>query len=545
MELKVSPLKRLWSLVQGDKKDITTTYFYAIFNGIIQLSLPLGIQAIIGFVLGGSVSASLILLISLVVAGVLFNGMLQIAQMKVIERIQQRIFVRYAYAFADRIPRLDMKGVDNYYLPELVNRFFETPTLQKSFAKLLLDLPTATIQITFGLILLSFYHQAFILFGLVLLFLLWIILRITSSKGLATSLEESRYKYATAAWFEEMARAIKTFKFAHNSGIHLRKADSKTIGYLEARKQHFGVLLMQYRTLVGFKVLITAAMLIVGSILLINQQINIGQFIASEIIILTIITSVEKIIINLDSVYDVMTSMEKISKLLEKPVEHNGTMPLVPAQSVGIEARAVTFGYNGHPILRNLSFKIQPGEKVCVRGENGAGKSTLLRLLSGAYSDFKGSVLVNGVPIFNYDLTSYRAQTGIMLHQEDIFQATLRENLTMGNDAVDTLYLADLVARVGLTDFLAGLERGYDTELDPAGKRLPRNVVLKIQLVRALLSRPKLLLLEEPWQGLEAPYRQEIQDLLLNGLNGTTVVVSSADAQFAQRCDQIIELPSR
>jgi ABC-type bacteriocin/lantibiotic exporter with double-glycine peptidase domain len=542
MEQKISPLARLWSLVRLDKKDITTVYFYAILNGLIQLSLPLGIQAIIGFVLGGAVSASLVLLISLVVLGVLFNGLLQINQMKVIERIQQHLFVRYAYAFADRIPRLDMQKVDGYYLPELVNRFFETPTLQKSFAKLLLDLPTAMIQILFGLLLLSFYHQAFILFGLVLVALLWIILRITSSKGMETSLEESKYKYAVAAWFEEMARVIKTFKFSQTTGLHLRKADNKAIKYLDARKQHFGILLMQYRTLVGFKVLITAAMLIVGSMLLLNQQINIGQFIASEIIILTIITSVEKIIINLDSVYDVMTSVEKISKVVEKPLEENGTMPMVAGQPIGIEARSVTFGYNGHPILQHLSFRIAPGQKVCITGENGAGKSTLLRLLSGAYAQFDGSVLVNGVPIFNYDLASYRAHTSIMLHHEDIFQATLRENLTMGRDNIDTAYLNDLVARVGLTSFLASLDKGYDTELDPAGKRLPRNVVQKIQLVRALLFKPGLLLLEEPWQGMEAPYRQNIQDLLLHDLKGTTVLVSSTDMQFAQRCDSVIDL---
>lgn len=545
-QLSSSPLAKLLSLVRLEKKDITTIYFFAILNGIIQLSLPLGIQAIIGFVLGGSVSASLVLLISLVVLGVLCNGLLQINQMKIIERIQQNIFVRYAYAFADRIPRLDLKSVDSYYLPELVNRFFETPTLQKSFAKLLLDLPTAMIQILFGLLLLCFYHQAFIFFGIVLVFLLWLILKLTSARGMETALEESTYKYAVAAWFEEMARVIKSFKFARNSNIHLKKADTKAIGYLEARKQHFGILLMQYRTLVGFKVLITASMLIVGSILLLDQQINIGQFIASEIIIITVIGSVEKIIVNLDGVYDAMTSVEKISKLVEKPVEPSGTMPLLPGQRIGIEARSVSFGYDSdHPILRNVSFRIAPGEKVCVKGENGAGKSTLLRLLSGAYSDFEGSVLVNGVPIFNYDLNTFRAQTGIMLHQEDIFEATLRENLTMGMDHVDALYLNDLVARVGLTYYLSSLERGFDTQLDPAGKRLPRNVVQKILLVRALLCKPQLLLLEEPWQGIEEPYRQQIQTLLLEELDGITVVVSSIDEAFARRCNQVIELPNR
>jgi len=158
MAFSLSPVARIWNLVREEKTDIKSIYFYAIFSGLIQLSLPVGIQSIIGFVLAGTLSPSLVLLITLIVTGVLLVGLLQIAQMKIIERIQQSIFVRNAFAFANHIPRIDLKKADAFYLPELVNRFFDTVSLQKSFSKLLLDLPTATIQILFGLILLSFYH---------------------------------------------------------------------------------------------------------------------------------------------------------------------------------------------------------------------------------------------------------------------------------------------------------------------------------------------------------------------------------------------------
>ena len=300
MDNVLSPVARIWNLVREERSDITGIYLYAIFNGLIQLSLPVGIQAIIGFILAGTLSASLVLLISLIIIGVLLTGLMQINQMKIIEKIQQKIFVRYAYAFADHIPRLDLKKVDAFYLPELVNRFFDTVSLQKSISKLLLDLPTATIQILFGLILLSFYHPAFILFGVVLVLLLWLILYATGTKGLKSSLAESSYKYAVAGWFEELARVVKSFKFSSGSQLHLKKADERTVNYLNARTKHFSILLVQYRTLVAFKVAITAAMLIVGVILLLNQQINIGQFVAAEIIIITVINSIEKIIINLE-----------------------------------------------------------------------------------------------------------------------------------------------------------------------------------------------------------------------------------------------------
>src|SRR4051812_14059564 len=229
MAVSLSPVARIWNLVREEKTDITSIYFYAIFSGLIQLSLPVGIQSIIGFVLAGTLSTSLVLLITLIVTGVLLVGLLQIAQMKIIERIQQSIFVRNAFAFANHIPRIDLKKADAFYLPELVNRFFDTVSLQKSFSKLLLDLPTATIQILFGLILLSFYHPAFILFGIILVFLLWLILYLTSNKGLESSIAESTYKYAVVVWLEEMERLLNQFKFSPGPNRNIKKQMKKQL----------------------------------------------------------------------------------------------------------------------------------------------------------------------------------------------------------------------------------------------------------------------------------------------------------------------------
>ncbi|GAB4093086.1 peptidase domain-containing ABC transporter [Flaviaesturariibacter terrae] len=538
MERPMHPLTRIFRLLREEGRDISSVYFYAIFNGLIQLSLPVGIQAIIGFVLAGALSASLVVLVSLIVLAVLLVGLLQMAQMKVTEKIQQTIFVRYAYAFASRIPRLNLQGVDGYYLPELVNRFFDTVSLQKSISKLLLDLPVAVIQILFGLLLLSFYHPSFILFGILLLAVLWGILYSTGSRGLSSSLAESTHKYALAGWFEELARAVHTFKFAA-SELPLKKADDRTTAYLAARTAHFRVLLTQYRALVAFKVLITAAMLVVGVALLLNQQINIGQFVAAEIIIVTVIASVEKIIGNLDSVYDVLTSVEKLAKLTDKPVEQPGTYDAPPAPPA-IEARGLSFGYGDQPVLRNLSFHIEAGSKTCISGPGGAGKSSLLRLLTGAYPRFGGALLIGGVPIGNYALDSLRSQMGISLLHDAVFEGTLLENLSLGRPT-DAAWLAQLMELTGLTDFLAAQPRGYDTDLDPAGRRLSEGVVHKISLVRALLQRPKLLLLEDPGRHLEEPLRRRLAAFLQT--LPATVVLTTNDPLFTGLCAQQIILP--
>lgn len=526
--------------MQEEKSEITAIYFFAMLSGLIQLSLPVGIQSIIGFVLAGTLSASLTVMIAVLILAVLVTGIIQVNQMKVIEKIQQRIFVRFSFAFADRIPKLDLKKVDGFYLPELVNRFFETVSLQKGFAKLLLDLPLAIIQILFGFILLSFYHPFFILFGVLMLLMLWLILRTTGYRGLQSSLAESTFKYSVVGWLEEMARLFKSFKFS-NSELHLRKADSKTNNYLQARTRHYKVLEFQYKVLVAFKVLITAAMLVGGVLLLLNQQINIGQFVAAEIVIITIITSIEKVITNLDSVYDIMTAVEKIGKLTDKPVENGGSYTFEKSSPIAINAEGLCFGYESKPVIRNLSFIINPGDKVCIRGRAGSGKSTLLRLLTGVYKDFEGQLLINRVPIASYDLSTLRERMGILFQQENVFHGTLWENLTMGRPETDKAFIHELCERTGLQSFLGNQPAGFDTELDPAGKRLPRTVVQKILLVRALAHKPSLLIMEEPWQGIEEEYRHSIQELVLNS-RSTTVIVATTDEGFSKKCNQIIHL---
>ena len=540
--IRSNPFTRILKVLKLEKQEITSIYFYAILSGLVQLSLPLGIQSIISFVLGGSISTSLIVLIVLVVLGVLFNGFISVQQMQLIEKVQQQLFVRYSFEYAHKIPRLDLKSVDKYYLPELVNRFFDTISLQKGLSKLLLEIPTATIQIIFGMVLLSFYHPVFIIFSLILISLVGLILFYTSPKGMATSIQESDYKYKVAGWLEELARVVRSFKFSKGSYLNMRKTDQLVAGYLNARTSHFKVLRFQYWTLISFKVLITAAMLIVGSILLINQQLNLGQFVAAEIVILLILNSVEKLILHLDKVYDVLTSVEKLGKITDQPVDEDGKIIFPDRnQGVSIQVLHLEFEYYETPVLKDISFEIQPGQKVAVMGADGSGKSTLLRVISGAYTDFKGGILIDNIPLRNYHADSLRAKTGILLSAQDIFNGTVLENITMGDKTIEPTQVMLLSEKVGLKDFLEEQHDGFETELDPVGKRLSRTVIQKILLLRALVNEPRLLLLEEPWTGFEKQMELQIKNYLLNQKE-CTIMVATNDAEFAAKCDVVLYL---
>jgi ABC-type bacteriocin/lantibiotic exporter with double-glycine peptidase domain len=175
-------------------------------------------------------------------------------------------------------------------------------------------------------------------------------------------------------------------------------------------------------------------------------------------------------------------------------------------------------------------------------GKDNSGKSTLLRLLTGTYPNYNGSILINGVPLSNYDTKSIRVNTGILVQMQDIFQGTLRENICVGDESITTFQLNELAEIVGLKKFVDDHKEGYDLELFPMGQHLSGRVIKMILLMRALIHKPKLLLLEEPWLGLEEEYANKIKEYLLSYSKNNVMVVVGNDEEFAAKCNKVIVL---
>lgn len=523
--------RSMLALLRVDRADISSIYFYAILAGLVQLSLPLGIQTIINFVMAGTISTSIVVLILMVVSGTLIAGLLQVRQLQVIEKLKQKIFVRYSLEFADRIPKLDVEKMDQFYLPELVNRYFEVPSFQKGIEKILLDLPTAAIQMTLGLMLLSFYHPIFIAFGAILILTIVLIIRFTVQPGFSAALEASEYKYKVGAWLQELARMIKSFKYTRNCDIQVKKTDELSTGYLQARTNYFKILLTQAWSLIGFKTLITAAMLIVGATLLVDQQINIGQFIAADLVIIAIIGSVEKFLFSLDAFYEMFTSIEKMNSVIRADKETEGKASLnVSSEGTRIEFRDVNFAYpQGETILHKINLTIEPGQIALLTGPSGGGKSSLFRLLTGAFKHTEGNVLIDGLPISNYKLSSLRQHTGILLNQLDIFRGSLLENITMADPQITIEEIMEVAKYTGLTAFIQSQPQGFDTLLDPLGKRLTQSIRQRILLTRSLMGKSRLLLLVEPFQQLNQQDKINLLEFIRQRRSTAIIIAKDKD----------------
>lgn len=544
MYMSISPLKRFFNMLKVDRQEILSIYVYALFNGVLTLSLPLGIQAIISLITGGQVSTSWIVLVIFVIVGVALSGVMQIMQLTISENLQQKIFTRSAFEFAYRIPRMKLEAVDKLHIPELVNRFFDTLSVQKGLSKILIDFSSASLQVVFGLILLSLYHPFFILFSLVLVLAVYLIFRLTSPIGLRTSLEESKRKYEVAHWLEELARTMETFKLAGTSSLPLSKTDDAVEEYLISRKAHFKSLLMQYISLVGFKVIIAAGLLLIGGLLVINQQMNIGQFVASEIIIILVLSSVEKLILSMETIYDVLTAIEKIGTVTDIPLERDsGTNSSVITEAgiqVNIKDLTYRFPENNQDTLKNIRLKIEAGEKVCLTGFNGSGKSLLLQIIAGLFQDFSGSLSYNGIPMGNWRIEDLRSMIGENLSKEDVFKGTLEENISLKKPNITLEQVQRSVAIVGLTSFVEALAEGYNTLLIPAGKNLPKSIRLKIMLARCIVGEPKLILLGDNFNQLNYTDKQSLLNHLLE--EKFTVLAISNDLEVINKFDKVAVL---
>ncbi|MFD2543544.1 peptidase domain-containing ABC transporter [Lacinutrix gracilariae] len=540
----MTPWQRLFGLLKLEKRAVFQVFYYAIFAGLVSLSLPLGIQAIIILLQGAQVTTSWIVLVVLVTLGVAFVGVLQLMQMRIIETLQQRVFTRASFEFIYRFPKITMEELRSYYPPELANRFFDTLTVQKGLAKILVDIPAAVLQIVFALILLSFYHPFFIAFGIILLILVYVVFKFTARKGMETSLQESKNKYKVAHWIQEVARTIISFKLSGKTNLALTKNDALVDKYLHSREAHFKVLVIQFIQMIGFKVIVTAGLLTIGGALVLNQEMNIGQFVAAEIIILLVISSVEKLILGLESFYDILTSLEKIGQVVDKELESQTGEDPIFKDNFKIELENVTYNVpkRDKNILENISMQVHANTSTLIRGESGAGKSSLLRLFAGLIKPTKGSIFLDNFSLSNIHLNKYRGQIGMSLSDETPFQATLRENITFGDASLTDEDVFWAIEKVGLLKFVKEQPKGLNAIINPEGKQIAYTDAKKIILARAIVRKPKLLILEDPLDQFEFTEWERVMNFLLDKANNWAVIVVSGNKRWKEKCQNTIVL---
>lgn len=539
MEL-ITPWQRLWRLLGSEKAVLTRVFLIAGFGGLISLSLPLGIQAIINFIMAGRASTSLVLLVFFVLIGIFVSGLLIIRQQWLTEFFQQRVFARASLEFSLRIPRIKFDQFESSNPAELMNRFFDVLTIQKGLSKLIIDFSTSLLQVFFGLLLLALYHPLFIIFDLAIVLLVIILIRVSMKRGLETSLKESKWKYKTVGWLEELALNTESFRMTPKSDINFTKTDAYTANYIEARQAHFKVLVRHYIALLLFKLLVAAGLLILGSLLVINREIGIGQFVAAEIIILLIISSVEKIIMNLESVYDVLTGLEKVGAVTDLELEEKGTLrdfnkdaPLMVMENLEVKEA------NYLAPVETPRFEVNKGERVFIGYENPMFVRTMLLLLTGRHLEYSGHVLYKGRSVKALDLDLMRQEMGEFWGRDELMTASILENIRAGRNEISSDKIEKTLARMGLLDEIRSLPEGENTVVLPFSNLLSPVITKGMLLARNVIDSPDLLIIDSEQLPSDPKRFRETVEFLLHPEHDWAIIFFGEQIPDGARFDKV------
>ncbi len=546
-----TPISRLFGLMRPEVSDIATIFIFSLVTGLLYLALPLAINGVVGNLAFGTQSTPFqqaLIFITLALSGCLIlSAVIRGLQYVVAEHIQRRIFVRLAADMAWRLPRVKTEALDGVHAPEMVNRFLDVVTVQKSSAMLLLNGINIIVGAVVGLLVLGFYHPFLLAYMLVILFGLALVVFVLGRGAISSSLAESRSKYAAVGWLEEVARYPRLFKGPSGLTLASARADELSRRYLADRGWHFRVLMRQIIGLLTLEVLATAALLIVGGGLVLSQQLTLGQLVASELIVSTVVASVAKLGKQFEAWYDALAAVDKLGHLVDLQTDREGgEVPAGAPAGAAISLRGVGFAYaGGRELLRQVTFEVPPGGRVALGGAQGSGCSTLIDLVAGMREPTAGAILVDGLDLRSWDLEAYRGQV-MVLRSQDILTASLLENLRLGRPDITVGQVQAALAEVGLLADLLAMPGGLEMGLVTGGLPLSSRQRNRLLVARALLHRPRLLIIDEFLDGMDPENTTQLADLILAPGRPWTLLLATRDPQLARRCATIHTLcPSK
>lgn len=308
-----SLVRALLNFLNIERKDIASIFLLSTLSGLLTLVIPLASQSLVGSLIFTGSTVPLIFIGVVVFILLSVSNTFEFLRILIVEYVQRRIFQRLAFSLtsliSDSFESFQVNPIKNDrddYSRRRIHYFFELSSLQKQTAILFLEGIPYITQIFFGVLAVSFYHYYFLIFSVVSSTLVILPIWLYFSRSVLTSLKESDIKYEFA---DEAYDQFKNTQFFPEDLARVSNA------YLNARSKHFNYLARQFALLLSFSSILIGLLMGVGGWLVYTQEINLGQFVASELILSAILTNLPKLAKFLESVYDLAVSVYKIEKL--------------------------------------------------------------------------------------------------------------------------------------------------------------------------------------------------------------------------------------
>ena len=539
------PYARLRALLEGERRTLGVAVVYSVVIALLTLVVPIAVQSLVNTIAFGAVLQPLVVLTLFVFVALGFSTIMNTLRAGVVEIIQRSIFARVATDVTWRLLRVRVSAFDRYHGPELVNRFFDTVTIQKSAALLLIDGLSILMQTVIGMVLLALYHPWLLAFDVLLVVAMAIIIFVLGRGALATSINESKSKYALVAWLEQLAAHLVTFKSAGGADYAVERSHRLLEDYLSYRKKHFRILVRQIVGSFALQAVASSALLGIGGWLVINRQLTLGQLVASELIVAGMLSAFTKFGKQLEVFYDLCAAIDKLGLLVDLPLERAGGAVEVPTHGpMALSLRDLQVQYDDSPrsALAVRSWDIPAGARVGVTGPNGSGKSTLADVLFGLREHSTGSLRIDGFDLRSLPLASLRREVALVRAVE-LFPGTVLDNLRLGRHDLSYADVSRALDDVGLLEELLGMPKGLDTELHPHGRPLSYRQACRLMIARAIAGRPRLIIIDGALDQID---RREDEERLASVLFAPdapwTLVCVTDRPDLLARCTRIVRL---
>jgi ABC-type bacteriocin/lantibiotic exporter with double-glycine peptidase domain len=496
-------MERTLSLIRTERSSLAVAVVYSVAIGLLSLVLPVTIQSLVNTVAFGSVLQPVLVLTMLVTAALIGSAILTVLRFIVLEIMQRHIFVRHASEVLDNLLRFRVEAMDQQHAPELVNRFLDVTTVQKSATILVVDGLTVLMQTLVGVALLAAYHPYLLVFDIGLIAAIVFILFALGRKAVRTSIGESRAKYDVVAWLEEVARHSVALRSVSGARLALDRTNDLVTLWLRDRERHFRILLRQVIGTQMLQAIALSSLLGIGGYLVISGELTLGQLVAAELVVSVAVSSFAKFSKSLETFYDLQAAIDKLEHLTGLPLERVSGEPVARrAGPANLKIEDLSFNYDSQrPVIRNVFLDATAGAKIAIHGRGAAGKSTLLDLIFALRDPDGGRVELDGADLRHLSLDSIRQQV-MLLRDTEIFPGTVLDNVAMGAYA-SADEVRDALASAGVLEAVKALPNGLQTELSPSGRPLAPSQALRLTFARAMLHRPRLLLIDEALDSIE------------------------------------------
>jgi putative ABC transport system ATP-binding protein len=496
---------RVLRILHGEGHDVAVIIIYALAVGLCSLAIPVGVQAVVNSVAFGVILQPLVVVTCLVGGVLLFSGILRVLQLLTVEILQRRLIVRLSLSLAGRIPHIEFQQFQTKFGPEYVLRFLEAFSAQKNVANLLLDGIGLFFQVAVGVVIVSFYHPFFLAYSIVLTACLIFVILPLGFGAVRTAVKESDAKYDVATWLQDLARVPILFKSDRGDAFALERADQLVSNYVSWRAAHFHVLLRQVIGSVTLQVVASSLLLGLGGWLVIKQQLTLGQLVAAEIIVGAVLAGVAKLGRYLDKFYELCASVAKLDALFDVPYEKQSGAFFSPSGDparLQVTSLAIQQPSDSRPILSDVSFTIEPGQKVAIWGANGSGKSALANCIYRISTPKSGRIEVDEHDVREIHPLELRSEIALVRGIE-LFHGTILENLTLSKKELPSSRVRDALMMAGVADDIYALPAGLHTVLKGHAEPLSRGQAARLVIARAILMEPRLMIIDGVLDGID------------------------------------------